>query len=84
MGFQLPVPQLVSTPDFERTINSSNYLGVSKNDGTPKSSILIGFSIINHTFWGTPSFGNTQSQVHGSQTNILLMLRYKVGPLPGK
>ena len=34
-------------------------LGVSKNNGTPKSSILIGFSIINHPFWGTPIFGNT-------------------------
>ena len=28
----------------------------SKNSGTPKSSILIGFSIINHPFWGTPNF----------------------------
>ena len=28
--------------------------------GTPKSSILIGFSIINHPFWGTPIFGNLQ------------------------
>ena len=27
-------------------------VGVSKNRGTPKSSILIGFSIINHPFWG--------------------------------
>ena len=35
------------------------YLDVSKNSGTPKSSILIGFSIINHPFWGTPIFGNT-------------------------
>ena len=26
-------------------------MGVSKNRGTPKSSILIGFSIINHPFW---------------------------------
>ena len=26
-------------------------MGVSKNSGTPKSSILIGFSIINHAFW---------------------------------
>ena len=25
-------------------------MGVSKNRGTPKSSILIGFSIINHPF----------------------------------
>ena len=27
-------------------------------DFPPKSSILIGFSIINHPFWGTPIFGN--------------------------
>ena len=27
------------------------HVGVSKNNGTPKSSILIGFSIINHPFW---------------------------------
>ena len=33
-------------------------MGVSENYGTPKSSILIGFSIINHPFWGTPIFGN--------------------------
>ena len=33
-------------------------MGVSKNNGTSKSSILIGFSIINHPFWGTPIFGN--------------------------
>ena len=34
-------------------------MDVSKNRGTPKSSILIGFSIINHPFSGTPIFGNT-------------------------
>ena len=34
-------------------------LNVSKNRCTPKSSILMGFSIINHPFWGTPIFGNT-------------------------
>ena len=33
--------------------HSKNYLGVSSNGGTPKSSILIGFSIIKHPFWGT-------------------------------
>ena len=34
---------------------------VSKNRWfSPKSSILIGNSIINHPFWGTPIFGNTQ------------------------
>ena len=36
------------------------HLGVSKNrGGPPKSSILIGFSLINHPFWGTTIFGNT-------------------------
>ena len=30
-----------------------NQFFVSKNRGTPKSSILIGFSLINHPFWGT-------------------------------
>ena len=34
-------------------------MGVSENRGTPKLSILTGFSIINHPFWGTPIFGNT-------------------------
>ena len=29
---------------------------VSENSGTPKSSILIGFSIINHPFWDTHIF----------------------------
>ena len=34
-------------------------MDVSKNRDTPKSSILIWFSIISHPFWGTPIFGNT-------------------------
>ena len=38
---------------------SKAYMGVSKNNGTPKSSILIGFSIKNQPFWGAPIFGNT-------------------------
>ena len=39
-------------------------MGVSKNMFFyPKSSILIGFSIINHPFWGTPIFGNTHMNV---------------------
>ena len=45
-------------------------MAVSKNRGTPKSSILIGFSVINHPFWGTPIFGNT----HLSVTLICLCL----------
>ena len=40
--FQLPFPQLVFSPDFERTINSNTvnkvaiHMGVSKNTGTKK------------------------------------------------
>ncbi len=32
------------------------YLDVSKTNGTPKSSILIVFSIINHPFWGVSPY----------------------------
>ena len=31
--------------------NHRCYMDVSENSGTPQSSILIGFSIINHPFW---------------------------------
>ena len=34
-------------------------MDVSENSGTPKSSILIGFSIINHPFWGVSLFLET-------------------------
>ena len=42
-------------------------MDVSENSGTPKSSILIGFSIINHPFWGTSIFGNTHICVHNQK-----------------
>ena len=48
-------------------IESGLDTGVSENSGTPESSILIGFSIINHPIWGTPIFGNT----HTAHTCIL-------------
>ena len=41
--------------------NSRQHTGGSENSGTPKSSILMGFSIINHPFWGTSFFGNTHT-----------------------
>ena len=42
------------------------HMGVSKNNGTPKSSSLIGFSIINHPFWGVFPlfFGNTHIYIY--------------------
>ena len=63
---------------------------VSKNNGTPKSSILIdliGFSIINHPFWGTHIFGNThihhkKSTIHVSKQTIhwVFGIMYCPGP----
>ncbi len=41
-------------------------MGVSKNNGTPKSSILIGFSIINHPFW-VPLFLETSKYSEGDK-----------------
>ena len=45
-------------------------MDVSENSGTPKSSILIGLSIINHPFWDTTIFGNT----HVDEWKLLLIL----------
>ena len=44
---------------FNKAASLKQHMDVYENSGTPKSSILIGFSIINHPFWGTPIFGNT-------------------------
>ena len=41
--------------------------GFPKIGVPPKSSILIGCSIINHPFWGTTNFGNTH--IFGKQKN---------------
>ena len=54
--FRLP-PRSSPETSFELLASWQTKMGVS---GTPKSSILIGFCIINHPFWGTPIFGNTQ------------------------
>ena len=40
------------------SLKNLHYMDISLNGGTPKPSILIGFSIINHPFWDTPIFGN--------------------------
>ena len=44
---------------ISQNVDLSYHMGVSKNRGTPKSPFLIGFSLINHPFWGTPISGNT-------------------------
>ena len=52
--------------------------GCFQNNGTPKSSILVGFFMINHPFWGTPIFGNIHImsfQCHFFQQSFLSMSR---------
>ena len=55
----------VLTPTFGGTSGSvlessgCQYMGVSVNGGTPKSSILIGFSTMNHPFWCVSLFLET-------------------------
>ena len=63
LGFPMFFPQgggethdFHSSPKF---FTLANILGVSKNRDTPKSSFLIGFSIINHPFWVFPLFLET-------------------------
>ena len=46
-------------------------MGVSKNRGNPKSSILIGFSIINHPFWGTIICGNTHISIWKNPSHLI-------------
>ena len=48
-----PLAWLFKNSHFQLDDEPNLYMGVSENRGTPKSSILIGFSIINHPFWGT-------------------------------
>ena len=48
----------------EQVSQKKKHMDVSENSGTPKSSILIWFSIRNHPFWGTPIFGNTHMLGH--------------------
>ena len=50
-SYQIQVPSM--SPEKERLD-----LGVSKNRVPPQSSILIGFSITNHPFWGTSIVGS--------------------------
>ena len=41
-------------------------MDVSKNSGTRKSSILIGFSLVNHPCWDAPILGNTHRVFFGA------------------
>ena len=59
----LEIPNLETMIFRGENVSFRECMGVSKNRVTPKSSILIGFSIINHPFCGTPIVGNTRMLV---------------------
>ncbi len=70
-NFRKNVPWKRRFPFGKTSFSWSEYTDVSKNRGTPKSSILIGFSIINHSFWGTPIFGNTHTYPRYEKSRLL-------------
>jgi len=56
------------------------HLGVSENYGYPPNHpFLIGFSIINHPFWGTPIFGNAHLFSAISRKIVALFTRKEYG-----
>ena len=57
-------------------------MDVSENSDTPKSSILIGFSIINHPFWATPIFGNTHITMVIVSPNAIVETPGPAEPMP--
>ena len=50
LGFNLFSFEEQKQEQHGTVVPNSDQMGVSKNRGTPKSSIFIGFSIINHPF----------------------------------
>ena len=67
-------------------LNLGKYMDVSENSGTPKSSILIGFSIIHHPFWGTPIFWKSHIPIPDSSW-VVPVLHGQPGhsiPFPGQ
>ena len=56
-------------------------MDVSENSGTPKSSNLIGISIINHPFWGIPIFGNSHIFQNGRSS---LRLHFRSHDIKGR
>ena len=63
VGSILNFPPALPVESEGYTVTPWVHLGVSKNRGTPKSSILLGFSIINHPFWDTPIFGHIHLKI---------------------
>ena len=65
--------------------SSPNHLDISKNSGTPKSTSLTGFSIINHPFWCFPSPLETPIYFQGQfvRFNMRVTMFPKGAPIKG-
>ena len=73
-----------TTHDLGKRVNNSIYMGVSENSGTPKSSILIGFSIINHPLWGTPTiYWQVHIPMKGCRSMIYWFIHKVITPING-
>ena len=68
MAIENPLDSILEIPINAFRIS---YMEVSWNGGTPKPSILVRFSLINHPFWGTPIL---DTQVMVRSVSILLRL----------
>ena len=58
--------------------------GCFQKKGYPKSSILIGFSLINHPFWSTIIFGNTHIYIFTCTYLQIIILNHDIlepGPI---
>ena len=55
-SFEKGVPLVTQSQPCSFQFHITPYGGFQK--GSPKSSILIGFSLVNHPFWGTSIYGN--------------------------
>ena len=49
-------------PLWSNIISNIQYMEVSWNGGTPKSSIFVGFCIVKHPCWGTPIYGKSHTR----------------------
>ena len=77
----LDIPRMFKVEISSRKLQE--HVGVSKNGGSTKSSILVGCSLINPPFLGTPSFGNPHmiNQVNQSISQMCWPLPQAVPPL---
>ena len=61
--FPLDIHPSIVFPTIYLSVCLSIYLSIYRCSVTPKSSIFIGFDMINHPFWGTAIYGNPHLRI---------------------